>query len=1073
MDYQVKRLNQGRDSQWRFSVPTIVVEGVVQPVAHRSTEQKLAKRNELNARDQIHDRLQKLISQLDIHGVSLSQEDVNLKFLRSLPSEWKTHILIWRNKADLEEQSLDDFTTDSVSAAASVSTVCTKLPVSSLSNVDSLSEAVIYSFFASQSTSPQLDNEDLKQIDVDDLEEIDLRWQMDMLTIRARRFLQKTCINLGDNTPTSMGFDMSKVECYNCHQKGHFSKECRSPKDSRRTGVVDPQRRTVPVETSTSNALVSQCDGTESYDWSYQAEEEPTNFALMAFPLRALLLIKRSQPSGRYHVPPPPITGTFMPPKPDLVFHTALIAVETDHSAFTPAETSIPVATLKPTSPKFYRSGKIKNRKTCIVCKSVDHLIKDYDHHAKKMAQPTPRNYAHRVSAAVPKFMVTEPRLAHPTVTKSKSPIKRHITHIPSPNTSNLPPRVTAAQASVVSVAYGIQGKWVNDVTRLQALVNKKKVVVTEAAIKEVLRLDDAEGVDFLPNEEIFAELACMGYEKPSTKLTFYKAFFSSQWKLLIHTILQSMRKGFSRVEIPLFEGMLVGQVIEEGGDAEEHVQDVTDDDAAQGDDTAAYGEQAADFFMSLLQEALDAYAALTRRVEHMKYDKVTQALEIKKLKRRVKKLEKENKVKVLKLRRLKRVGTSQRVDTSEDTVIDDESKQWRKIDEMDKDDVVALMDDNEEDKKEEEPKTVEDDQDEPAEVQEVVDVVTTAKLITEVVTAASETVTAASTILSAAKPQVTAATITAAPVRVAAASTRRRKGVVIRDPEKELTTSLIFPADTKSKDKGKGIMQKAKEDPAVQIYQVMKKRPQTEAQARKNMIMYLKKVAGLRLDYFKGMSYDDIRLIFEAKFNSNIEFMLKTKEQMEEEENKAIQSINETPAQKAAKRRKLNEEVEDLKRHLKIIPDEDDDVYTEATPLARKLILLVERRYPLSRFTLDQMLNAVRLRVEEESEMYLELLSFDVWDMFMRYVMALHVGERKPRKRQNQIKTGQKREACRSREKFKAAAVERGRKTEENKKRMVENAYTYQKLCKFKEEKKREGPFLQLLESIKDKDQG
>nr|GEV99799.1 hypothetical protein [Tanacetum cinerariifolium] len=117
-----------------------------------------------------------------------------------------------------------------------------------------------------------------------------------------------------------------------------------------------------------------------------------------------------------------------------------------------------------------------------------------------------------------------------------------------------------------------------------------------------------------------------------------------------------------------------------------------------------------------------------------------------------------------------------------------------------------------------------------------------------------------------------------------------------------------------------------------------MKKKPQTKAQARKNMIMYLKNIVGFRLDYFKGMSYDDIRPIFEAKFNSNIEFLLKIKEQMEEEESRALQSINKTPAQKAAKRRKLNEEVEDLKRHLEIVPDEDDDVYTETTPLVRKV---------------------------------------------------------------------------------------------------------------------------------------
>nr|GEZ41911.1 hypothetical protein [Tanacetum cinerariifolium] len=76
-----------------------------------------------------------------------------------------------------------------------------------------------------------------------------------MLTMRARRFIQKTGINLSANGPTSMGFDMSKVEYYNCHMKGHFSKECRSPKDPRRPGAAEPQRRTVPVKTSTSNAL--------------------------------------------------------------------------------------------------------------------------------------------------------------------------------------------------------------------------------------------------------------------------------------------------------------------------------------------------------------------------------------------------------------------------------------------------------------------------------------------------------------------------------------------------------------------------------------------------------------------------------------------------------------------------------------------------------------------------------------------------------------------------------------------------------------------------------------------------
>nr|GEX95057.1 hypothetical protein [Tanacetum cinerariifolium] len=312
----------GSNSHGDSPVPTRIIEGVLQPVAPTTAEQKLARKNELKAcgtllmalpdkhqlkfnsykdaktlmeaieksspsesLDRIHDRLKKLVSQLEIHRVSLSQEDVNLKFLQSLPFEWKTHTLIWRNKADLEEQSLDDLfnslkiyeaevkhsssigtttpnlafvslsntdsTIESVSAAASVSAVCAKMPVSSLPNVDSLSNAITYSFFASQSTSPQ---------------------------------------NLGANRPTSMGFDMSKVECYNCHMKGHFTMECRSPKDLRRNSTAEPQRRTVLVETSTSNALVSQLDGVER---------------------------------------------TFMPPKPKLVFNTAPTAVETNHPAFT------------------------------------------------------------------------------------------------------------------------------------------------------------------------------------------------------------------------------------------------------------------------------------------------------------------------------------------------------------------------------------------------------------------------------------------------------------------------------------------------------------------------------------------------------------------------------------------------------------------------------------------------------------------------------------------------------------------------------------------------------------------
>nr|GFA72448.1 hypothetical protein [Tanacetum cinerariifolium] len=145
-------------------------------------------------------------------------------------------------------------TNKSVSVVPSVSATSTKPSASILPNVDNLSDAVIYSFFASKPNSPQLDNDDLKQIDTDDLQEMDLKWQMAMLTMRARRFLQRTGRNLGANGTTSIGFDMSKVECYNCHRQGHFGRKCKSPRDTRNKHT---QRRNVPVETSTSNALLS------------------------------------------------------------------------------------------------------------------------------------------------------------------------------------------------------------------------------------------------------------------------------------------------------------------------------------------------------------------------------------------------------------------------------------------------------------------------------------------------------------------------------------------------------------------------------------------------------------------------------------------------------------------------------------------------------------------------------------------------------------------------------------------------------------------------------------------------
>ncbi|GJU59583.1 putative ribonuclease H-like domain-containing protein [Tanacetum coccineum] len=210
--------------------------------------------------EQTYERLQKLISQLEMHGEVIPQGDINQKFLRKVKgtssSTTNSH-----NLAFLSFSSTNS-ATRAVNTAYSINTASTQGAADSSTTIENLSDAVIYSFFASQPSILQLDNEDLQQIHPEDLEEIDLRWNIAMLTMRSRRFLKNTERKL----------DMANKE------RIEFDKAPRNQDIINR----EPTRRTVPIEETTSNALVSQCDRL-GYDWSDQAEEGPTNFSLMAY----------------------------------------------------------------------------------------------------------------------------------------------------------------------------------------------------------------------------------------------------------------------------------------------------------------------------------------------------------------------------------------------------------------------------------------------------------------------------------------------------------------------------------------------------------------------------------------------------------------------------------------------------------------------------------------------------------------------------------------------------------------------------------------------------------------------
>nr|GEV46006.1 hypothetical protein [Tanacetum cinerariifolium] len=241
--------------------------------------------------DKGYDRFQRLLSLLEIHGAGVSTKDANKKSLRSLPSAWSNISLIMRNKPGIDNlyNNLKVYEADikgsSKSSSKSQNFSGTRFP--------SYADELMFSFFVNQSSSPQLDNKELEQIDQDDLEEMDLKWK------------------------ELVGFDKTKVECFNCHRRGHFAKDCRIAKnprnrgrDARNAGYKGRDNCERPAREDDEKALVVQ-DGIEvtKIGFDNRPSDEGNSLAKDRF-----------KKGKGFHAVPPPLTGNYMPPKPGISF---------------------------------------------------------------------------------------------------------------------------------------------------------------------------------------------------------------------------------------------------------------------------------------------------------------------------------------------------------------------------------------------------------------------------------------------------------------------------------------------------------------------------------------------------------------------------------------------------------------------------------------------------------------------------------------------------------------------------------------------------------------------------------
>nr|GEU66935.1 putative ribonuclease H-like domain-containing protein [Tanacetum cinerariifolium] len=513
--------------------------------------------------------------------------------------------------------------------------------------------------------------------------------------------------------------------------------------------------------------------------------------------------------------------------------------------------------------------------------------------------------------------------------------------------------------------------KKANDVVQLRALIDGKKVVVTEDVVRQDLHLDDVDGVECLPNEEIFAELTRMGYKKPPPKLTFYKPFFSAQWKFLIHTLVRCLstkwtawnefscsmasaviclaigrkfnfskyisdimvrnvdnpskffivEKGFSRVETPLFATMLV-QPQPQATKAEEEVEvptaptplsttnapsphapqdpTLTPHALPHASSPQEQPSSTTDSSMSLLHTLMETYATLSNKVAKLEQDKHTQALEILKLTKRVKKLEKKKKSRSSGFKRLRKIGG--------------------KIEAINADGDITLVE-------------VDTQVDTDAELHGRIDQDTLIKMKEEKAKLLDEQL---------------AQRLHDKEVKKATAREKQEKDDLERaevlqqqydDKEENIDWSTI----------AEQIQEKHLDN--IMKYQSLKRKPVSIAQTRKNMIIYLKNMAGYKMEHFISMTYDKVRPIFKKEYKK-VQTLFKPDKDVEKPKKKRV--VKETLLQESFKKLKAVEVLgfestqETPTSDPKEMSEEDVQNMLEIIPMSKFKVEALQVKYPI-----------------------------------------------------------------------------------------------------------------------------